>query len=200
MQARAVHVSTWLRGHHPPPLPLSYTPCSHKPFLCHDDIKLGWVLSFSLLIVEMCVYVVCVLRLSVDVDMSVCVVVVSAWLHHCVVHWKLPALSSKLWMLYVTNSAFRTHKCGLQYAVFEPFSWQEVKDRSKNRCIQCHFHVKGGFHGDKGVFFFLSHWIVVNTLSRWVLHGVVHAHHSVLVNDVIQSAAQHQCEWPQVVR
>lgn len=55
---------------------------------------------------QVCVYVVCVLKLSVDVDMSVCVAVVSAWLHHCVVHLNLPALSSKL---YVTNSAFRAH-------------------------------------------------------------------------------------------
>ncbi len=64
---------------------------------------------------------VCVLELSVDVCMSVCVVVVSVWLHHGVVHLKLPALSSKLQMLYVTNSAFKTHS-DLQYAVFEPFS------------------------------------------------------------------------------
>lgn len=59
IQARAIHVSILLCDHHTPPLPLSCTPlCSHKPFLCHDDIKLGWVFS-SLLIVKMCVYGVC---------------------------------------------------------------------------------------------------------------------------------------------
>lgn len=43
---------------------------------------------------EVCLYVVCVLKLSMDVDMSVCIVV-SVWLHHGVVHLKLPALLSK---------------------------------------------------------------------------------------------------------
>ena len=51
----------------------------------------------------MCLNVVRVLELCVDVDMSVCIVV-SAWLHHGVVHSKLPAFLSNLQMLYVTNS------------------------------------------------------------------------------------------------
>lgn len=69
-----------------------------------------------------CICCVCVrvLEPSVCVDMSVCVAVVSAWLHHCAVRLKLPALSSKLQTLYVTNSAFTTQS-DLQYAVFEPY-------------------------------------------------------------------------------
>lgn len=79
--------------------------------------------------VGVCIRCVFVLKLSVDIEMSVCVVVAS---------WRgalqLPAVASKL---YVTNIQ-NTHS-DLQVCVGQ-----------KQRCIQCHFH------GDPAVFS-LSH-------------------------------------------
>lgn len=55
------------------------------------------MLSLSLSVAAVCVHVVCVCMYacSMGIDMSDGVVI-SEWLHHCVVHLKLPALSSKL--------------------------------------------------------------------------------------------------------
>lgn len=95
---------------------------------------------------------VCVLEFSVYVDMSVCVDVVSAWLHHGVVHFQLPALSSKL---YVTNSASRTHKVIHSTSLSHDSKYVNGMEQN-SRCIQCHFHVRGNFHGDEDVGFFFS--------------------------------------------
>lgn len=93
--------------------------------------------------------------LKLSVDVSVCIV--SAWSCHGVVHLKLPARSSKLHMLYGTNSALKTHTVIYSMLYMSPsHDWTFVNGMERKRkCIQCiHFHVKGSFHGDGRCFSF----------------------------------------------